>query len=553
MRVSQNLLRLMDESIDRGWFDVADVSGIIGGREKTLSTLIEGYVLGLFNYRGETVFELRREGLELLNIWGFLGRPEADPWIDTRIYSMLRILLMRPGGIPEDWIGLLEERGLATGDELSQYAAELLSLMDRLEKTIFMTTDFAGLFTTFPDGPAERVRFSGGWELAEAMSLLVASIPNGLYLGLTEAGRTLKRALRNLAIPGGIPVVVNRRILEGLERLEAGEKIQDDLLQLLISLDYVSGLGRLEYRGRMVLKAYRMVRSPPVNRPMAMTAEEEQLLRGVVITWRERMEKTNVYATKERIAKNMGVEWTGDLGLSLKHLESLGLVEEYYGDGKEEYRPTKEGEELSGLPGLGEGTSVEAVSSVAKTVSALSPSEEWVSEALSTGILGGQGPTKKGEMLYRAGYYARRPFLTRDEAVALRQMPERKSVDKSYLVSKGVDEKGINRLVTRGLIELLPDGRYVITDVGLLLKTALVAASPGIATPVYPTLVKVLEAIDTLNTDDPVEIIKATKLSVDAVKTALIIGRNAKYIGRSGKELTQAGKALLQAAKLLAG
>jgi len=442
MRVSQNLLRLMDESIDRGWFDVAEVSGIVGGREKTLSILIEGYVLGIFNYRGETVFELRREGLELLNIWGFLGRPEADPWLDSRIYSMLRTVLMRPGGIPGDWAPLLEERGLASGGEVSEYGGELLSLLDRLERTIFITTSFAGLFTTFPDGPAERVRFPSGWELAEAMSLLVSSIPNGLYLGLTEAGRTLKRGLRNLSIPGGIPVVVNRRILEGLERVEAGEKVPDDLLQLLISLDYVSGLGRLEYRGRMVLRAYRMVRRPPVNRPMALTAEEEQLLRGVVITWRERMEKTNVYATKERIAKNLGVEWTGDLGLSLKHLESLGLVEEY--------------------------------------------------DAISTGILGGQGPTKKGEMLYRAGYYARKLFLTRDEAVALRQMPEKKSVDKSYLVSKGVDEKGINRLVTRGLIELLPDGRYVITDAGLLLKTALVAVSPGIATPVYPTLVKVL-------------------------------------------------------------
>jgi len=553
MRVSQNLLRLMDESIDRGWFDVAEVSGIVGGREKTLSILIEGYVLGIFNYRGETVFELRREGLELLNIWGFLGRPEADPWLDSRIYSMLRTVLMRPGGIPGDWAPLLEERGLASGGEVSEYGGELLSLLDRLERTIFITTSFAGLFTTFPDGPAERVRFPSGWELAEAMSLLVSSIPNGLYLGLTEAGRTLKRGLRNLSIPGGIPVVVNRRILEGLERVEAGEKVPDDLLQLLISLDYVSGLGRLEYRGRMVLRAYRMVRRPPVNRPMALTAEEEQLLRGVVITWRERMEKTNVYATKERIAKNLGVEWTGDLGLSLKHLESLGLVEEYYEDGKEEFRPTREGEELSGLPGLGGGTSVEAVSSLAKTVSGLSPSEDWVSDAISTGILGGQGPTKKGEMLYRAGYYARKPFLTRDEAVALRQMPEKKSVDKSYLVSKGVDKKGINRLVTRGLIELLPDGRYVITDAGLLLKTALVAVSPGIATPVYPTLVKVLEAIDTLNTDDPVEIIKSTRLSVEAVKAALIIGRNAKYIGRSGKELTQAGKALLQAAKLLAG
>ncbi len=549
IRISQKLLKILDDSMDRGWFTASEAVGVIGDRETTLETLIEGYTLGLYNMAGEDRFEIRREGLELLNIWRSVGSPEVDPWIDSRIYTMLSTVVKSGGEAPENWVKLLEERGFYTGVLFRREGYELVELVERLERNILIPSWYASELAGYPDGPVERIRFPKHVSLAEAMGLAIASIPDGRYIALTQAGRMLKRAFKNLPPLAGIPAVVNRSILDALEKVEKGEKVPPEMLSLLGSLDYVTGLGKLERRGRLVLNAYRVLKKTRFYPPAALTGDEEKLLKAVYQAWRERLEKTNVYATKERILKWLGEE--RPIGVDLMHLESLGLIEAYEEEGEEEYRPTELGEKLTSLPGLGKGSSVEAVSTLSKPISMASPNETWISEALDTDVLGGQGPTKRGILLLRASQESRYPFITREEAAILRAMPEKRSVDKDYLSRFEEWEKGVNRLVTRGLIDLLPDGRYVLTDAGRLFKTALVGVSPGIATPVYPSLIKVLEVIDRLNTDDPAEIIKATKLSVKTVKTALTLGRNAKYIGRSGKELTAAGKALLEAAKLM--
>jgi len=320
------------------------------------------------------------------------------------------------------------------------------------------------------------------------------------------------------------------------------------MLQYLGSLDYVTGLGKLERRGRLVLQAYKTLKRPVKYPPTALTSEEEKLLKAVADTWRERSEKPNIYATKERILKWLGED--RDIGLDLLHLESLGLIERVEGE-RVEYRPTYLGLELSKLPGLGRGASVEAVSALSKANSMDGVNETWVEEAFKTEVLGSQGPTKRGLMLLKASQSGKYPVIMREEAAILKNMPERKSIHVEELPDIGDKVKSVNRLVTRGLIDILPDNNYILTDVGRLIKIALVGVPSGIATPIYPSLVKVLEAIDSLDTDDPIEIVRHTKLGLETIKTAFTIGRSAKYIGRSGRELTASGKAVLEASKLM--
>jgi len=107
MRVSHKLLKILVDSIDRGWFTPDEVTGLIGNSDETVKTLIEGYCLGLYSLSDGERFEIRREGLEIINIWRALGEPDAEPWIDSRVYMMIGVLSRRERPPPESWINIL--------------------------------------------------------------------------------------------------------------------------------------------------------------------------------------------------------------------------------------------------------------------------------------------------------------------------------------------------------------------------------------------------------------------------------------------------------------
>lgn len=77
-----------------------------------------------------------------------------------------------------------------------------------------MTADYAYRLSRYPDGPVERIRFPEDVGLAEAMGLAVASIPNSRYIGLTQPGDLLKRAFKDIRVPPGVSVLVNKSILK---------------------------------------------------------------------------------------------------------------------------------------------------------------------------------------------------------------------------------------------------------------------------------------------------------------------------------------------------
>ncbi len=560
VRVSQRLLRALEESMDRGFFNYRQLEELLGGREEALYTLLEGFALGLYNIRGEEEFEIRQEGLELLRAWQAAGRPGHDPWIDSRIYTML-YTLEAGGKPPADWLEILGDRGLADGAGITEAGRMIVGLVARLERGLVITKSMARSLAKAPDGPARREEYGRFLPVYEAMGLVVGTVPLNPYYSLTLPGRLLARAMRRLNLDAPLPSVVNPAVIRALERAEAGEELTPEEKTLLGTLGYLKPTGDLDYPGRLVLEAYRALRSPWLRPPMAMAARGERLVKAVAAAVEEAREKPNLTPGKELVARKyreLYGEEPGDwLGMDLLHLQSLGLVEEYEEEGKTAYRLTVYGERLANTPGVGAGSPAPAVKAITYPYALLSPHVDWVTRGQETGILGVGGPTRKGEMLARLSAAPRIPFLTRPEALALQRIPDEKSIEREavarVLEAEGEDpEAALERLEARGLIETLPDNTVRLTRAGRLIKIALLGVPPGIATPVYPVLVRVLQAIRELGTEDLARLVNHTKLTLEAVREALILARAAKYLGRGGG-LTAAGRTLLEAADLLAG
>ncbi len=558
MRISQSLLKALNASLDKGWFNYTMLEELLGGREEALLTLLEGYSLGLYRLRGEDTFEIREEGRRILEAWRKAGSPSTDPWIDSRIYTMLQTV--RTSGVtPEEWKPILADRGLIDAEgRLSDAARELLAVTEGLERYIVITKGMARALAKMPEGPARREDYGRYLPVLEAMGLAVGTVPLNPYYILTLPGKLLAKAMRRLNLDAPLPSIVNPPVLAALEKASREEELTPEEKTLLGTLGYLKATGALDYPGRLVLHAIQALRKPRLYPPMAIPSLEENVLRAVVEAWREHEEKPNVIPDKERITRYYE-KLTGEridastLGLALLHLESMGLIEETSIDEAQAYKPTRQGEELAQGPGAGRGAPVTAVKSITWPNALLSPSTRWVEDAIEHAIVAVGGPTARGELLARLSETPRSPLITKVEAVALQRIPEEKSVSLDAL---GLGESGespveiVSRLEARGIVEVLPDERVRLTRAGRLLKTALLGVPSGIAVPVSPVLIRVLRAVEELRTTDPATLVNETRLSLGTVKDALVLARQAKYLGR-GWSLTAAGRALLEAADLL--
>ena len=558
IRVSQSLLRALKESIGKGWFNYRELRDALGSDQEAFYTLLEGYALGLFRIRGENTFEIREEGLRLLEAWRLAGEPGVDPWIDSRVYTMLRTHEKSQAPPPGEWRRVLGDRGLLEGDQLLPAALQVLELAERLERGIVITKAMARSLASAPTGPAPAKEYGRFLPVYEAMGLAVGSLPLNPYYSLTRPGRLLRAAVRRLNLDVPLPSVVNQSVLDALERASRGEELTPEEKTLLGTLGYLKPTGTLDTPGRLVLRAVQALRAARLRPPMALSRREEQLLRAVVELWREKEAKPNLLITRERIAEKYreitGEQPPRDLTVDLYHLESLGLVVEGEEDAKQVFLATETGRELASYPGFGEGATPTAVRAITYPYAGLAPSLRWIDEAVKQKVLGIGGPTRKGETLVSLSGRPRKPLLTRHEMLALQRIPDRKSVSLDTVMvaverAGGDPEVALVRMEARGLIELLPDNRVALTEAGRLLKIAVLGVPSGIATPIYPALVRVLEAIASGITDIS-EIVNRTGLSLGTVRDALVIMRQAKYVEKR-MGLTSSGRALLEAARIL--
>ncbi len=559
VRISQKLLKALEEASDKGWFYYSDLQEALGSKDEAFYTLIEGYSMGFFNIKGEDSFEISIVGLQILDSWREAGRPAVDPWIDSRVYTMLRTVDLSTS-IPDAWYNILAERGLVSGDSLSDAGTRILSILPGTERGLIITKPMARELVKIPDGPAPRDEYGRFQPVFEAMGLIVGTVPLNQYYSLTSAGRLIKKAIARINLDSPWPSIINAKIIEILEKAEKGADLTPEETTYAGTIGYLKPNGGLDYPGRLVLKAYRSLGLARRIAPLALSSVEERLLKIIVDLWRTKnKDKPNLLLTKDRILDAYSGVWGTtdglDLGLDLLHLESLGLIEESSEDGKQVYKPTATGEMLAELPGIGKGTPTTAVKSITAPLSYASPSIDWINDGLSHDIIGTNGPTKRGLMLAMASGTPRKPLVTRIEAVILQSIPDSKSMPRETLLEKASRYsrdpwKPLNRLETRGLIDTMPDNRVRLTEAGKLLKTVLVAVPPGIAVPVNPVMVRVLAALHEYGKDDIAEIVNRTGLTLEAVRDSLILARSARLIGKGGG-LTAAGRALLELARVM--
>ncbi len=556
--VSSKAISVLDRKLDRGWFSYKEFAEELGGFEEALRQLLDLYCQGLLDHREGDEFVVTDAGRVLVEAWRTSGRPSVDPWIDSRVYTMLYACVRAGGRVPEKWRGFLEERGFAESGELTPEAFAVQEALEGGERRLVVTKAIAAALISVPDGPAEREHYKTKYlDTLQAMGLLVLSVPNGGYAALTRVGRLVKQAVSELNLDAPYPALISKRIVELIEAVERGEEIDSDSRKMLGELGYLSGTGKLTRAARLVARAWRLARERVQTPPTALSREEIEVLKLVEEGWRRARENPELVPTRKRVCEELEPEWRlkhFSPGLAIHQLEALGLLEEVHEEGKTVLRLTPLGREL-----LGAG--VKACSALASRVlteadQELGFSEEWIDIAREQGLIGSAGPTKIGSALARVSRVALRNLLvTSLEAQILKRLPEKRSMDRS-MVSKSFPELeeealiALDKLESKGLVETLPDGRIVITDVGALVKTAILAAPSGVATPVTPWIIRLLEAVEKLGTtEDVAALAKEARLSLDELRDALIIARQCRYIGRNA--LTHEGRMLLEAVRIL--
>ncbi len=560
--ISVSMVKVLDEKLDKGEFEFREFVEEFGGKEEALQALMDLYSQGLLEHRGGGVFEVTDYGRRVVEAWRTSGRPRVDPWVDSRIYTMLYSSVIAGGRIPVKWSGLLEERGFV--DEEGYLSPEGYSVYEALStapRRPVVTRPIAFSLLSIPDGPAEKSSYTAEYlDTLEASKLLVKSVPLGEYYALTRPGRLLKKAL-SMADTGASPVLLNQAIYSGLEALLRGESIERELREMLGRIGYVTSTGSLTMAGRLVVKAWRLLAAPPPTAPVSLSRDEIRVLEAIEELWKK-AESNPELAPSQKTVK----EWFEKLGwrteyytvgLALYHLEAMGLVEEFYDESRRKtlLRLTRLGREVLELSG-GRASSATGARVLVEADQGLGFNEEWAPVARREGLIGTGGPTKYGMALQRASREAAKSLLvTRLEAMILKRMPEKRSMSiealkKSFPGEEDATGFALGKLESRGLVETLPDGRLVITEPGLLVKSAILAAPSGVAVPVNPRIVKLLKAVKKLrSTEDVAKLVKETGLGLDELKDAIVVARACKYIGRNS--LTGTGEALLEAVELL--
>ncbi len=561
--LSVKMLEVLDEKLDEGWFHYKEFMEKFGGSEQALRALLDLYSQGLLDIRGEEEFVVSDYGRRIVEAWRSAGKPRAEPWLDSRIYSMLYTSVRAGGRVPSSWSQLLAERGFVEGEELAPSGYIVYEAIGEAPKRLVVTKAIAAALLSVPEGPAEKLNYETKWlDTLEAMNLVVRSVLNSLYLALTGPGRILRRALMSVNIDAPYPALVNPGIVKALEAVEKGEELPEDKEKMLGVIGYISAAGKLSTAGRLVLAAARMLSKPPATPPTAVSRWELLLMRKVREQWKKAETNPELAPTRKLLHELLENEWGlkhYSVGLTLYQLEALGLLEEVYDEElkKDVIRLTKLGELLLDVSGGRETTAV-AVRALVEADSGRSPSEQWISLAQNEGTLGPGGPTRYGRMLARVSREAWRSLLvTNLEALILKRLPENRSVPRDHVVKSfaGQFEEdevrvALDKLESKGLIETRLDDRIEISEVGLVLKYAILGVPSGVATPVNPHIVRVLEVVKKLGTEDIARLVNETRLGLDTVKTALILARACKYIGRSGT-LTSEGEAILEAVRML--
>ncbi|RMA97819.1 DUF505 domain-containing protein [Hydrogenothermus marinus] len=257
---------------------------------------------------------------------------------------------------------------------------------------------------------------------------------------------------------------------------------------------------------------------------------------------------------------------------SLYSLEAFNLIKAELDEktGKTVYKFTKHGiEVLKDIKERGvreiKSTAVKAIS-ITKTQFGV-PNYEWYEEAVNEHLVGGGYPTKAGQLYENLAYNIYRlPHLTRFELMVLHKIPEYgmflndlfKEFDETL---KEEVQYAVNKLEARYILDVLPNKAIVLTEAGKLIKKALSGVPEGIANPINPVLVRILQAIKEVGNlyvkerkvrilpKNWEEAIKKSGVDKETFEKEIAVARLAGYIGKTS--LHESALEILEAVELM--
>ncbi len=501
---------------------------------------------------------------------------------------------------------------------LSEAGRSLLEIYRSAHPRLIIDNELADFIRGVPMGPTSSDRLPVGSHeehLLESMRLIAYSVPVSDVFAFTALGQAVKHAFE--AGGFGTGTILSEDIMWDLARYADGEEVSESSLARLKELGYLDADGELIKAGEWVLESFRLWYDGPRKDVWTIAVEAEEV--DVLLTvdelynrWVETRSETELptFPTLRRRMIDKKVEeykrlldrygrrikeipekfrkiaeafseakdlarWYDDnfmLRETLYSLESFNLLESMEIENKEVFKLTGFGKEV-----VNEqrnrvrditSTAVKAITMTRKMFSA--PAIDWLNEAKEANLVGSVEPTNSG-MLYAklAETLIRKPLLTRFETEVFHVIPARGITEKEIfdlLTGRGERPERIKwaleKLEARRMIEILPDGNVVETPIGEKIDQALSGVPEGIANPINPLIVRVLQALRDVGTlyvkERKVRVLprnikeaqKKSGLSKDAFDDALTVAKLAGFVGKNS--VTTAGLLLLEAVDAMA-
>ncbi len=501
---------------------------------------------------------------------------------------------------------------------LSDAGREVLEIYRRAHPRLILDSELAEFIRKVPAGPTSSDKLPLGSHeehLLESMRLIAYSVPMSDAYAFTALGQAVKKALAAGGFVSG--TVLSEDIMWSLATHADGEEIPEAALARLQELAYVDDNGELLPAGEWVLEAFRLWYDGPRKDvwTIAVEAEEVEVL-GVINTLysnyvstkseselptfdniRRRMIDRKIKQYKKLLdkygrrikeipdkyrkiaeafadAKDLA-KWYDDnfmLRETLYSLESFNLIDSLEEKNKEIFKLTPIGEQVLNEQGGSErditSTAVKSITMTRKMFSA--PAIEWLNEAQEANLVGSAEPTKSGYFYAKLAETIKRlPLLTRFETEVFHVIPAKGVTEKEvYDLLERRGEKrerikwALEKLEARRMIEILPDGNIVETAIGEKIDEALPGVPEGIANPINPIIVRMLEALRKVGTlyvkERKVRVLpknikeaqKISGLSGEAFNNAITVAKLAGFVGKNS--ITTAGLTLLEAMDAMA-
>ncbi|SNZ09430.1 hypothetical protein SAMN06265182_1523 [Persephonella hydrogeniphila] len=195
------------------------------------------------------------------------------------------------------------------------------------------------------------------------------------------------------------------------------------------------------------------------------------------------------------------------------------------------------------------------------------PNYNWYKDAVDEHLIGGGYPTKSGLLYEELAYSVKRlPHLTRFELMVLHKIPEYGMfLDELFgefdETLKEEIQYAVNKLEARYILDVLPNNALRLTEAGKLIKKALSGVPEGIANPVNPVIVRILQAIKQVGNlyvkekririlpKNWEEAIKLSGLDKEIFEKEIAVARLAGFIGKTS--IHESGIEILKAVELL--